>query len=310
MPVDHYENFPVASLLLPRRLRRPVEAIYHFARQADDLADEGNATPDARRAALAAFDAQLDRIAAGQPPAGWPSGAMFASLATEIRAHGLPIALFHDLLSAFSQDCVVARYDDDAQLLDYCRRSANPVGRLMLVLYGADDERHRAWSDRICTALQWINLWQDVAIDRLKDRIYLPLTDLARFGVDPAVLMRDPAAVARSAAWQRLMRHEVDRTRAMMLEGAPLATALRGRIGLELRMIVHGGLRILEKIERVDYDVVAHRPKLDRRDGVSIAWRALTMGRATRRADTVASAAVAASPAPSAAASGAAPVER
>lgn len=279
MPVDHYENFPVASLMLPKPLRRPVEAIYRFARQADDLADEGDATPAERIAALAAFDAQLLRIAAGHRPAADPSGAMFEALEREIRAHALPIGLFRDLLSAFSQDCVVARYDDDARLLDYCRRSANPVGRLLLVLYDADTEVHRVWSDRICTALQWINFWQDVAVDRLKDRIYLPLAELERFGVSEAALMADPSSVVGSDAWKRLMRHTVDRTRAMMLEGAPLALALRGRIGLELRMIVQGGLRILERIEHGDYDVVHHRPMLGRRDGVLIAFRALTMRR-------------------------------
>lgn len=277
MPVEHYENFPVASLLLPRRLREPVEAIYHFAREADDLADEGDATPDERRAALAAFDAQLDRIAAGERPAPEPSGAMFGRLAVQIRAHRLPICLFHDLLSAFSQDCVVRHYDDDPALLDYCRRSANPVGRLLLVLYGADTELHRVQSDRICTALQWINFWQDVAVDRLKDRIYLPLADLQRFDVDPERLMADPVAVVGGPPWRRLMRYEVDRTRAMMLDGAPLATALSGRIGLELRMIVHGGLRMLEKIEQVGYDVLRHRPTLGRRDGAIVGWRALTM---------------------------------
>ena len=282
MPVDHYENFPVASLLLPKRLRRPIEAIYRFAREADDLADEGDATPAERQAALAAFDAQLDRIAAGTAPLASPSGPMFERLAHEIAAHALPIGLFHDLLSAFSQDCVVRRYDDDAQLLDYCRRSANPIGRLLLVLYRADSEVHLQWSDRICTALQWINFWQDVAVDRLKDRIYLPLADLARFGVDPDALMRTPQTAMTGDAWKRLMRHEVDRTRAMMLEGAPLARALPGRIGLELRMIVQGGLRILEKIEAVDYDVLARRPTLGRGDALTTAWRALTMPSAPR----------------------------
>ena len=281
MPVDHYENFPVASLLMPRRLRKPVEAIYRFARSADDLADEGDATPDERRAALAAYDEQLQRIARGEPPAREPAGPMFDALATEIAAHRLPIALFRDLLSAFSQDCVVARYDDDAQLLDYCRRSADPVGRLMLVLYGADHELHRIWSDRICTALQWINFWQDVAVDRLKDRIYLPRADLLRFGVDESALMADPDALVDSAPWKALMRHEVTRTRSMMLDGAPLALALRGRIGLELRMIVQGGLRILERIEQVDYDVFHCRPVLGRTDYLAIGARALTM--TTRR---------------------------
>ncbi len=279
MPVDHYENFPVASWLMPRHLRRPVEAIYHFAREADDLADEGEASPTRRREALAAFDRQLLRIEAGEAPADAPSGAMFARLAVEIAAHRLPISLFRDLLSAFSQDCVVARYEDDAQLLDYCRRSANPVGRLLLVLYGADDEQRRLRSDRICTALQWINFWQDVAVDRLKDRIYLPRAELARFGVDEFLLIDDPASVVASTAWRDLMRHTVARTRALMLEGAPLALSLSGRIGFELRMIVQGGLRILEKIEQVDYDVFARRPTLGRVDALLIVGRALTMRR-------------------------------
>ena len=277
MPVDHYENFPVASLLLPRRLRRPIEAIYRFARQSDDLADEGDATPEQRRAALAAFDAQLLRIAAGRPPSPEPAGAMFTALALAIREHRLPIDLFRDLLSAFSQDCVVSRYRDDAGLLDYCRRSADPVGRLLLVLYHADSDTNRWRSDRICTALQWINFWQDVAVDRDKDRIYLPLADLASFGLTEAMLFGDPRALVADASWKALMRHEVTRTRAMMLEGAPLAVALPGRIGLELRMIVQGGLRILERIEAVDYDVFFRRPQLTRLDAGLIAARALAM---------------------------------
>ena len=274
MPVEHYENFPVASVLMPKRLREPVEAIYHFARAADDLADEGDASTAERQAALAAFDAQLQRIERGDAPQGEPAGAMFATLAVQIGRHALPVPLFRDLLSAFSQDCVVSRYPDDAALLDYCRRSANPVGRLLLILYGADTGRNRAWSDLVCTALQWINFWQDVAVDRDKDRIYLPLADLARFGVDPERLLHEPRSLIGSGAWRALMRHEVDRTRTMMLAGAPLAWALPGRIGLELRMIVHGGLRILEKIEAVDFDVFDRRPTLGRGDALRLLWRA------------------------------------
>lgn len=277
MPVDHYENFPVASFLLPRRLRRPIEAIYHFARQSDDLADEGVATAEERQHALAAFDAQLLRIEAGEAPLQEPAGAMFATLASVIHAHRLPISLFRDLLSAFSQDCVVARYEDDAALLDYCRRSANPVGRLLLILYGADSELHRVQSDHVCTALQWINFWQDVAVDRDKDRIYLPRVDRDRFGVTEAMLCGEPRTLVADARWKALMRHEVLRTRSMMLAGAPLSVALPGRIGLELRMIVQGGLRILERIEAVDYDVFLRRPKLAGRDGAVIGARALVM---------------------------------
>jgi squalene synthase HpnC len=277
MPVDHYENFPVASLLMPKRLRKPVEAIYRFAREADDLADEGDASPPERIAALAAFDAQLLRIAAGEAPLPSPSGPMFERLAAEIREHQLPIPLFRDLLSAFSQDCIVSRYEDDARLIDYCHRSADPIGRLLLVLYDSDTEANRVRSDRICTALQWINFWQDIAIDRAKDRIYVPLAELARFGIDPVVWMDDLASIVGTPSWTALMRRTVDRTRTMMREGAPLALALPGRIGFELRMIVQGGLRILEKIEAVDYDVLHHRPTLNRTDGMLLVWRALTM---------------------------------
>ncbi len=275
MPIEHYENFPVASVLVPRRLRPAVEAIYRFARGADDLADEGVATPEERIAALAAYDAQLLRIANGKPPAAEPEGAMFATLASTMKAHHLPVEPFRDLLSAFTQDATVRRYDDDAALLDYCRRSANPVGRLILVLHGADDARHRQWSDRICTALQWINFWQDVAVDREKDRVYLPRVDRERFGVSEAMLFGDPRALVASAAWKALMAHEVTRTRTMMLEGAPLPLALPGRVGFELRLVVHGGLRILEKIEQVDYDVFTRRPTIGKADGPLLGWRAV-----------------------------------
>ncbi len=168
-------------------------------------------------------------------------------------------------------------------LLDYCRRSANPVGRLLIVLYREDTETHRWWSDRICTALQWINFWQDVAVDRDKDRVYLPRVDRERFGVTDTMLFGDARTLVASDAWKSLMRHEVVRTRAMMIEGSPLASALPGRAGFELRLVVQGGLRILEKIEQVDYDVFFRRPTLKRGDGLAMAARALAMPSRTRR---------------------------
>ena len=171
MAVNHYENFPVASVLLPGRLRRPVELIYAFARQADDFADEGDWPPAVRLANLASFGGQLDLIEQGATP----DSPLFVDLAAIIDEFGLPIGLFRDLLSAFSQDVVKARYADFSEVMDYCRRSANPVGRLLLHLYRATDSRSLAWSDNICTSLQLINFWQDVQIDYLKDRIYLPL---------------------------------------------------------------------------------------------------------------------------------------
>ena len=269
MAVDHYENFPVASILLPRRLVPAVEAIYAFARSADDLADEGDAAPPERLAALRAYEAQLDGIGAGNTP----SDPMFARLADALGRHALPLEPLYDLLDAFRQDVVTTRYADFAALLDYCRRSANPVGRLMLGLYGVDDAASLRESDAICSALQLINFWQDVAIDIDKGRIYLPQEDLVRFGV-----AEDDIAHGRTGpAWRALMGFEVERARALMLSGAPLATRLPGRIGWELRTIVQGGLRILDGIERVRYDVYRRRPKLKRADWVVVLWRALRM---------------------------------
>jgi squalene synthase HpnC len=269
MAVDHYENFPVASFLLPRRLVPAVEAIYAFARSADDLADEGDAAPAERLAALNAYEAGLDAIAAGAPP----RDPMFQRLAAVLTEYGLPQRPLRDLLSAFKQDVVTHRYPDFARLQDYCRRSADPVGRLMLALYGVNDAASLRASDAICTALQLINFWQDVAIDIAKGRIYLPQDDMARFGVTVDAIEQgrlDPA-------WRALMRFEVERARALMLEGAPLATTLRGRIGWELRMVVQGGLRILEAIERADYDVFRRRPRLKRLDWLVVGWRAIRM---------------------------------
>jgi len=269
MAVDHYENFPVASILLPRRLRPAVEAIYAFARSADDIADEGDAVPEQRLAALAAYDAALDGIAAEEPQ----HDAMFARLAGVIAAYRLDLQPLRNLLSAFRQDVTTTRYADYPALLDYCRRSADPVGRLMLALYGVDDALSLRQSDAVCSALQLINFWQDVAIDIDKGRIYLPLEDVQRFGVSEDDIRNG----RRGEAWRALMRFEVERARALMLSGAPLATRLPGRIGWELRMVVQGGLRILEAIERVDYDVFARRPKLGRTDWFAIGWRALRM---------------------------------
>ena len=274
MPVDHYENFPVASFLLPRKLVPAVEAIYAFARSADDIADEGDAAPGERLAALDRYEQALAAIGRGVPPA----EPMFQRLAAVINEYGLPLQPFCDLLSAFKQDVVVTRYPDFVQLLDYCRRSANPVGFLMLSLYGAADGANVRDSDAICSALQLINFVQDVAVDRKKDRIYVPLEDLSRFGVAPAQLDQVPFD-QRDERWRALMAHEVARARALLLLGAPLALRLPGRIGWELRLVVQGGLRILESIERVDYDVFARRPTLGALDWLVLGWRAVWMRR-------------------------------
>ncbi len=269
MAVDHYENFPVASLLLPAHLRPAVGAIYAFARSADDIADEGDASPAERLAALQAYEAQLDLIEAGQAS----SHPIFQRLRPYITAHALPLQPFRDLLSAFRQDVVTTRYARYSDLLDYCRRSANPVGTLMLHLYQAAGEENLRDSDAICSALQLINFWQDVAIDWQKSRIYLPMEDLQAHDLSE----RDIDQACRDQRWQALMHFEVARARALMLSGAPLAKRLPGRIGWELRLVVQGGLRILERIEQVQGDVFRRRPKLGKWDWLVVAWRGLTM---------------------------------
>ena len=267
MAVDHYENFPVASVLLPAHLRRPVALIYRFAREADDLADEGCAAPEVRLQQLHHFRQQLLKLECGAPPEiPW-----FSDLGQAIAQHGLPFEPFHDLLSAFSQDVVKSRYANYAELLGYCRRSANPVGRLLLVLYGAADRRHIEWSDAICSSLQLINFLQDVAIDYRKHRIYLPQDEMGRFGIAEEQI----AAGESGPRWADFMSFQLERARALLYSGAPLGRALKGRIGLELRMIVGGGARILEKIESVGGDVFRHRPVLGPLDWPVMLLRAL-----------------------------------
>lgn len=252
--VDHYENFPVASILLPRRLRQPVATIYHFARAADDIADEGDLPAAQRLAQLDEFRDELDHITNGEAP----FSPLFQRLKAEIEAHQLPLQPFHDLLDAFSQDVVKKRFANHEELLDYCRRSANPVGRLLLHLYGEVSEVTFRYSDAICTALQLINFWQDVKKDWAIGRVYLPQDDLARFGVGEVQI----AAGKVDDNWHALMRFEVQRARELMLSGKPLGTILTGRIGLEMRMIIQGGLRILDKLEAADYDMFTKRPVL------------------------------------------------
>lgn len=269
MAVDHYENFPVASILLPAHLRPAVKAIYVFARSADDIADEGDAEPAQRLAALMAYEQALNQIEAGASS----NSPMFAALAQVIDEYQLPLTPFRDLLSAFKQDVVTKRYQDFDDLLDYCRRSANPVGILMLHLYEAATPDNLRDSNAICSALQLINFWQDVAIDWQKERIYLPLEDLQRFGVTE----QDIASANNGAAWQALMQFEIDRARGMMLNAAPLARKLSGRIGWELRMVIQGGLRILERLEHARGDVFRQRPVLGIRDWWIVLWRAIVM---------------------------------
>jgi squalene synthase HpnC len=266
MPVGHYENFPVASLLLPRRLRLPVEIIYRFARSADDIADEGTAADDVRLSRLSVYRSELAHIAVGETP----DAPLFRDVARIVREYGLPLGLFRDLIDAFSQDVTQKRYANFAQLLDYCRRSANPVGRLLLHLFKRTSETDLAASDAVCSALQLINFWQDVELDFAKGRIYIPQDEMARHGVSE----RQIAEGRCDAAWRALLRFQVARSRDMILRGKPLARSLPGRIGLEIRATIQGGLRILEKIERVEFDVFRRRPVLGAFDWPLVLLRA------------------------------------
>ncbi len=279
VPVAHYENFPVASLLCPPRLRPAVEAIYAFARTADDIADEGDASATERLASLALYAADLAAVSTGGTPSGrWTS--VFAPLAAAIERHALPADLLAALLDAFMQDTTTTRYADRAALLDYCRRSANPVGRLLLHLYGIDSADSLLRSDAICTALQLANFWQDLGRDTARGRVYVPETDCRRHEVDPAELLagRDSARV------HALVAALVGWARELMQFGAPLVHAIPGRAGWELRLVVQGGLRILERIDRLDGATLLERPKLGSADAGPIVWRALRMARSAPRA--------------------------
>ena len=275
MSANHYENFPVASWLLPKHLRRAVLNIYRFARSADDIADEGDASDAERLQALQAYRTALSacaQSASGQPAKLRPElNPIFAPLGQIIADHDLPLEPFEDLLSAFEQDIVQKRYADQASLDHYCARSANPVGRLMLHLYGAISPESFAQSDAICTALQRLNFLQDVAIDWQKNRIYLPQQELQRFGVTEQTI----ANAEVNHAWKTLLQEQVSACRALLHFGLPLGRRLPGRIGLELRLIVQGGLRILEKIEHVDFDVFRRRPTLGAYDWAIMLARAL-----------------------------------
>lgn len=272
MSVDHYENFPVASWLCPPALRPAVVALYRYARTADDIADEGDAGPEERMAALRAYRDELHAVAAGaEPSPRWAP--VFHALAPVLARHRLPLPLLDALLDAFMQDTHQTRYADRAELLDYCRRSADPVGRLLLHLYGIDAPEALRRSDAICSALQLINFWQDLGRDTARGRLYLPLADCARHGVDPDAVL----AGQDSPALRRLVADEVAWAHGLMAEGAPLVHQVPGRAGWELRLVVQGGLRILDRIADSGHDALRRRPQVGARDLPVLSWRALRM---------------------------------
>jgi squalene synthase HpnC len=268
----HYENFPVGSRLADRRLRPHVHAVYAFARAADDFADEA-AWADRRVERIDAWEARLDRCLAGR--ADHP---VFVALGDTIRRFGLQDRPFRDLLSAFRQDCRVRRYGSFEDLLDYSRRSANPVGRIVLHLFGHRDPESAERSDALCTALQLTNFWQDVAVDWAKDRVYLPRTDMGRWRVTED----DLHAGRVDERFVGLMREMIARTRALYDEARPLLGGVRGGLGLELHVVWLGGTRILDKIERAGCDVFRRRPSLSRPEVLWLAARALAARRGRR----------------------------
>lgn len=272
----HYENFPVASVILPAKLRPAVRAIYAFARAADDIADEGDAPAETRLADLARFRAGLRALERGEPV----SDPIFVHLGEAIRRHQLPYEPFHHLLDAFSQDVTKTRYAHFGEVMEYAKKSANPIGRLLLHLYGDSDARHLAWSDGICSALQLINFLQDVAVDYAKGRIYLPQDEMAKYGVTETQIAQGRV----DFLWQQFMKHQIERARRMLAAGAPLGKALKGRTGLEMRLIILGGERILEKLHTAQGDVFHHRPTLDFGDWLYMLRRALfpSSGRKTQ----------------------------
>jgi squalene synthase HpnC len=274
--VDHYENFPVASWLCPPALRPAVTAIYWFARTADDLADEGQASPEQRRADLTAYRRDLHSAYSNEPVSPrW--AAVFDPLREAIRMHRLPSELLSALLDAFEQDTYNQPFPDRPALLAYCSRSANPVGRLLLHLYGIGQAQALQQSDAICSALQLINFWQDLSRDLPRGRHYVADSDLRQFGLSRAKLSALSDSAAPDAAAQALVRDLVQWAKELMLQGQPLVHTLPGRAGWELRLVVLGGLRILEKIEAMNFHCIAHRPRLTAWDAPALIWRALWM---------------------------------
>lgn len=271
----HYENFPVASRLLPSGMRPHIAAIYAFARTADDFADEPGRSDDERLRLLDDWQARLERAAAGAGPgtAGVnpDEDLIFVALERTIAACQLPVSLLEDLLSAFRQDVTTKRYATWSDVLDYCRRSANPVGRLVLRVAGYDDPALDARSDAICTALQLTNFWQDLGRDWTIGRIYVPADERARTGARED----DLGATAMTPAWREAMIAMVQRTRELFAAGRGVCDGVHGRLRWELRITWLGGTRVLDHIADADYDVLARRPTLGIGDAPGLLWRAL-----------------------------------
>jgi squalene synthase HpnC len=287
----HYENFPVASRLLPRPLRRHVAAVYAFARTADDFADEPGLEPQERLRLLGEWRRHLHSTpessesrhapaASRHAPAAsrqdalppqFPPDTIFPALHDTIMRFTLPVSLFDDLLSAFEQDVTTTRYESWAALYDYCRRSAHPVGRIVLRLNGYDRDDLDRRSDEVCTALQLTNFWQDLAIDWSRGRLYVPVGTCRAHGADTADLDRR----SWTPAWRHALDEACARTREHFSEGRPVCDGVGGRLRYELRATWLGGGRILDRLERAQFDVFTSRPTLGTSDALVIGWKAL-----------------------------------
>ena len=266
----HYENFPVASYLMPRHMRPHIAAVYAFARTADDFADEGSRAAAERHALLNDWEHRLRVAAAGSAERdGTDESAIFAAVEQTIAKFNLPLDLFTDLLSAFHQDVDVTRYDSWTDLLDYCRRSANPVGRLVLRISGRDAAALDASSDALCTALQLTNFWQDLERDWDKGRVYLPADLMAAHGADEHMI----AARVMTAPLRAALADAAARTRNLFEWGRFVCDNVSGRLGLELRATWLGGTRVLDRLERAGFDVFRARPSLGWRDAPPLAAR-------------------------------------
>jgi len=262
---SHYENFPVASFILPRHLRRPISVIYAFARNADDFADEGDWDVDTRLEKLKDYDDKLDKITTDQDV----DDPVFIALADVIIQHGLPLQLLHDLITAFRLDVTKNRYKDIHDVWDYCRYSANPVGRLLLHLTKQDTAENLERSDAICSALQLINFLQDIEQDLVENnRIYLPQDDMLRFHVTEEHLKEKRCD---DAMWQ-LFQQQIQYAHEKILFGKPLGRVMHGRFGFQLRMMINGGLRVLELLEKQQGNCFS-RPRLGKRDWLRMIWR-------------------------------------
>jgi len=261
----HYENFPVASLLLPRGLRKHVAALYAFARIADDFSDEPE-YEGVRRERILDWRRQL--AAVGEKT---PEHPVFLALGATLKELDLPKQPFDDLLSAFLQDTEKSRYATFAEVLDYCRRSANPIGRVVLMIHGYREEELFRYSDAICTALQLANFWQDLSVDLKKDRIYVPEEDFKAHGYSEADLRMG----VYNERFKTLMKFELARTRALFNQGKPLSARLRWPLSLEIRLTWLGGMQVLKLVHKLDFDTIRTRPALTRRDWIPLAARAL-----------------------------------